>query len=179
MTIFTTALRRGAFCAAFAFSAVAVGATTAVTAPGAPVISDPVEVSYRNPAFFTEMRRDVGARRDWLDDLGRFVAKRAAAVVPPGQRLLVTITDVQRAGMVEPWHRAGTDLRVVRDTTPPRIDLSFQVVGPNGAVFREGSRQLRDMAFLRRHIRYSGDPLAYEKHLIDDWVREEFGAPRR
>ncbi len=29
--------------------------------------------------------------------------ERTERVVPKGRRLLVTITDVQRAGMVEPW----------------------------------------------------------------------------
>ena len=176
MPTLTDPLRRGACCALLLFTC---AAGMAATAPGAPVRHDKVEVSYRNPAGFTEMERDFGARRDWLDELSRYVARRAAGAVPTGQHLAVTITDVQRAGMIEPWHRAGTDLRVVRDTTPPRIDLSFQLVGPNGAVLKEGSRQLRDIAFLTRHTRYSGEPLSYEKNLIDDWVRREFGPSRR
>ncbi len=175
MPMFTTPLRRGAFCALLFLST----AGMAATAPGAPVSNDRVEVSYRNPAGFTEMSRDFGARRDWLDDLSAYVAKRAAGAVPSGQRLLVTITDVQRAGMIEPWRRAGTDLRVVRDTTPPRIDLSFQLVTADGAVVKEGVRQLRDFAFLMRSTRHRGDMLSYEKNLIDDWVREDFGASRR
>lgn len=175
MPMFFTPIRRSALCALLFVSA----ACGAATAPGAPVRNDRVEVSYRNPAGFSEMGRDFGARRDWLDDLSAYVAKRAASAVPPGQRLLVTITDVQRAGMIEPWRRAGTDLRVVRDTTPPRIDLSFQLVTADGAVVKEGVRELRDFAFLTRSMRHRGDLLSYEKNLVDDWVRQEFGASRR
>ena len=155
--------------------AVACAIGTAHAAPGAPVETDKAEVSYRNPAGFTEMNRSsAGARTDWLDDLSRYVAKRAARTVPAGARLLVTITDVQRAGMVEPWHGArANDLRIVRDTTPPRIDLSFQLVAANGAVLKEGSRQLRDINFLSRNGLRRDGPLSYEKNLIDDWLRVE------
>ena len=163
-----------------ALMALALGATGAASAaPGAPVSTDKAEVSYRNPAGFTEMDRSFGARTDWLDDLSRYVAKRAARSVPDGARLVVTITDVQRAGMIEPWRRAGTDLRVVRETTPPRIDLDFQLVAANGAVLKEGSRQLRDAAFLTRSSRHSGQQLSYEKNLIDAWLRKDFEPPRR
>jgi hypothetical protein len=175
MPMTATPIRRSA-CGALLLACAVAGAATA---PGAPIRNDRVEVSYRNPAGFTEMDRDFGARRDWLDELSSYVAKRAAGMVPAGQRLSVTITDVQRAGMIEPWHRAGTDLRVVRNTTPPRIDLSFQLVAANGAVIKEGTRVLRDMAFLTRTLRHSGEPLSYEKTLIDDWLRQDIGPSRR
>jgi hypothetical protein len=176
MPMITTPIRRG-LCCAMLFACCGVAA--AAMAPGAPVSNDRVAVSYRNPAGFTEMDRDFGARRDWLDELSRYVARRAAVAVPEGRHLSVTITDVQRAGMIEPWHRAGTDLRVVRNTTPPRIDLNFQLVDANGAVLKEGSRQLRDIMFLTRHTRYTRHPLAYENNLIDVWVLHEFGGSAR
>ena len=153
--------------------------SAAFAAPGAPVSTDKAEVSFRNPAGFTEMGRSFGARTDWLDELSSYVAKRAARTVPDGERLLVTITDVQRAGMIEPWRHSATDLRVVRETTPPRIDLSFQLVAANGAVLKEGTRQLRDIAFMTRSSRHSGEPLSYEKNLIDDWMRKDVEAARR
>jgi hypothetical protein len=146
-------------------------------APGAPVITAKVEVSYRNPDAFAEMNRAPNERRDWLDELSRYLAQRAERRVPDGQRLRVTITDVQRAGMVEPWRPAPlSDARIVRDTTPPRIDLSFQLVTADGAVLREGERQLRDLDFLHRNGLRRNEALAYEKNLIDDWLRREFGA---
>ena len=64
-------------------------------------------------------------------------------------------------------------------TTPPRIDLSFQLVAANGAVLKEGSRQLRDFAFMTRSSRSGGDLLSYEKNLIDDWMRKEFAPTPR
>ncbi|MGK2899896.1 MAG: DUF3016 domain-containing protein [Burkholderiaceae bacterium] len=161
--------------------ALLIGAVAAVSAaPGETVSTERAEVSRRIPGGFTEMQRSPHERREWLDELGRHVAKRAAHIVPKGQRLLVTITDVQRAGMVEPW-RPGrlADVRIVRDPTPPRIDLSFQLVSAQGAVLKEGSRRLRDLAFLNRGGLPSSDPLRYEKSLIDTWLRDDFGPVRR
>jgi hypothetical protein len=146
-------------------------------APGAPVITAKVEVSYRNPDGFAEMERALNPRRDWLDELSRHLARRAERQVPDGQRLLVTVTDVQRAGMIEPWRLSRwSDVRIVRDSTPPRIDLTFQLVTADGAVLREGERRLRDLDFLHRNGLRSSEALAYEKNLIDDWLRREFGA---
>ena len=152
----------------------------AFATPGATLDTDKAEVSFRNPAGFAEMDRSFGARTDWLDELGRHVAKRAARTLPDGERLLVTITDVQRAGRVEPWHGSGTsDLSIVRDTTPPRIDLDFRLIGPNGAVLKEGARRLRDISFLDHAGFHRGEALAHEKNLIDDWMRSDFGSPTR
>lgn len=163
-----------------ALAALALGAAAAASAaPGGPVSTEKAEVSFRNPAGFTEMGRSFGARTDWLDDLSSYVAKRAARSVPDGERLIVTITDVQRAGMIEPWRHSATELRVVRETTPPRIDLNFQLVAANGAVLKEGARQLRDFAFLTRSSRHSGQQLSYEKNLIDDWMRKDVEPARR
>ena len=155
-------------------------APAAAAAPGATVSTEHAEVSYRNPAAFTEMDRSPNERRDWLDELSRYVAKRAARTRPDGQRLLVTITDVQRAGRLEPW-RPGrlSDVRFVRDSTPPRIDLNFQLVSAQGAVLKEGSRELRDINFLSRAAFHRGDVLSYEKNLIDAWLRQDLGPPQR
>jgi hypothetical protein len=157
-----------------------VVATAVAAAPGAPVVTERAEVSYRNPASFTEMDRSPNESREWLDVLSRYIAKRASRTLPDGERLLVTITDVQRAGQLEPWRSSRwSDTRFVRDTTPPRIDLTFQLVSAQGAVLKEDTRQLRDANFLTRGIFHRGEALGYEKNLIDAWLRADFGPPRR
>lgn len=157
-----------------------VGAAAASAAPGATPSTERAEVSYRDPAAFAEMTRDPTRRPGWLDDLSRYVARRAARLLPDNERLLVTITDVQRAGSREPGHfGASADLLVVRDTTPPRIDLTFQLVSAQGAVLKEGSRRLRDVGFLNRSGFRPGDALAYEEKLIDTWLRDDFGPMQR
>ena len=159
---------------------IACAAAQASVAPGAPQSSANVELAFRDPAGIVARDSAWTDRDQWLDKLGRYVVEHASAHVPEGARLRVTITGVQRAGMVEPWLGRGLwDVRIVRDSTPPRIDLTFQLVSPQGAVLKEGTRTLRDMNFLRRTGIHSGEPLSYEKNLIDDWLRQDFGpAPR-
>ena len=52
------------------------------------------------------------------------VVKRANEVLPAGQTLTVTFTDIDLAGDFEPW-RGGQamDIRIVKDVYPPRMDL--------------------------------------------------------
>jgi hypothetical protein len=150
---------------------------------GAPVQTERVEVSYRDATQLTELRRipiTANESTAWIDDLSRYVATQGSRVVPAGQRLTVTIDDVQRAGGFEPGRpgQAG-GVRVVRDSSPPRIDLSFKLESAQGQVLKEGDRQLRDANFMNRSSRHRGDKLAYEKNLIDDWMRKEFPAPKR
>lgn len=140
-----------------------------------------VSVTYDDPAGFSDARRGVHetdrARRAWVDALCLYLSETAAAALPEGQRLEVRITDVQRAGGFEPWRgpQAG-QVRIVRDIYPPRIVLEFKRLAADGSVLQSGRRELRDPAFMERAARGGTDPLRYEKGLIDDWVRQEFGA---
>jgi len=63
---------------------------------------------------------------------------------------------------------------VIKNIYPPRIDLTFTQTDANGAVVKEGERQLRDPAFMQRGILNSTDPLRFEKRMLDDWLRKEF-----
>src|ERR1041384_2763699 len=102
-------------------------ATFQVLAQQAP---DRVQVRYLAPEKFTDAGRYWGgdaSREHNLAELARHIERRAARLLPEGQRLLVSITDIDLAGGYEPWRRNLGDVRVVRDAYPPRIDLSFRL----------------------------------------------------
>ncbi len=185
-TVFST---RGARWALFLVGA-CLAASCATQDPEAPAVADaPVVVGGASVIAVDASRFDAGrnaqlesgpSRRAWVDALSRHLAERVAHRLAPGQRLDVRITDVQRAGDFEPWRGPpAAQVRIVRDIYPPRIDLSFKLRDERGAVLREGNRQLRDSTFLMRPDMYPNDPLRYEKALLDDWVREEFGVAGR
>ena len=76
-----------------------------------------VTVSYDHPEHFTETRkvRALAPQRaddDYLKVLKSYIEDRASRILPPGERLDIVVTDIDRAGDFEPWHR-GT-LREVR-----------------------------------------------------------------
>jgi hypothetical protein len=142
-----------------------------------------VTVDWTNPADFVEVRENPGSRparpEEWLAQLARHLQSRAERVLPPGQHLHVTITDVKRAGRYEPWRGPQwDDIRIIKDIYPPRIDLRYTLTGSDGTRLREGERTLRDLAFLSRGTLSRDDPLRYEKRLLDDWLRREFAPPR-
>lgn len=137
-----------------------------------------VTVTYDHPERFTEtketkafapMRADSG----YLDTLKAYIEKRAGKVLADGQQLQIVITDVDRAGSYEPWHGPHlSDVRIVKDLYPPRINLHFRLLDASGAVLREGDRTLRDPAFLSSGAdATSSDSLRYEKRMLDRWLQ--------
>ena len=172
-------LRQAGVCAALAVFAAGPAWAADAPAVGATIKSDRVEVGYRDAAKLTEFDRSAGDRDDWVDALSKYTLTQAERVLPAGQKLSITITDVQRAGRYEPGRRpAAADILIVRERTPPRIDLSFRLESAQGALVKEGERQLRDSNFMNR-ARHRGETLGYEKNLIDDWLRQDVGAAKR
>ena len=97
---------------------------------------------------------------------------------PKGQRLEITVTNIDMAGEIESWRGPGRcDLRTVKDVYPPRIDLQFRLLGADGAEARAGARQLRDSNYLTHAAPVTADHLRYEKALLLDWLQRELRAP--
>lgn len=152
-----------------------------VTDPDAPRSlpeSGAVTVDWTDPAEFTDIKhsgnRWEASRGNWVQQLARHLQQSANRELPEGQRLQVTITNIERAGHYEPRFGAGQDIRVLRDIYPPSISLNFRRYDSNGNLVAEGERRLRDMNYLRRSpTSMRNDSLHYEKRLIDDWARRE------
>ena len=143
-----------------------------------------VNVSWPEPASLSEVKEAHGRGwqrgEAWLVDLRKHLVRQADRVLPTGERLDVTFTDVKLAGSFEPWHGPRfDDVRIVKDIYPPRIDLRFTLTSADGHVVADGERTLRDPGFLTRSIANTSDPLRYEKRLLNDWVRREFNAGKR
>lgn len=141
---------------------------------------DSVSVHYKNPQNFSEAKLSFGAHRSdadaYLKPLKDYIIQRAARILASGQRLDIVVTDVKRAGDYEPWRGPRfNDIRIIKDIYPPRIDLDFTLYGADGNVLREGSRKLRNPAFLNGLSAGDQDPLRYEKSLIDLWLNKGAG----
>lgn len=141
---------------------------------------DNVNVRYKDPRHFSEAKRSFGVHAidadAYLKPLKDYIAQRASRILAPGQRLDIEVTDVDRAGEYEPWRGPRfNDVRIIKDMYPPRIDLHFTLYDADGKVLREGSRKLRDAAFLSDSSAADQDPLRYEKSLIARWLRKGTG----
>lgn len=156
----------------------------ACAAHAEPTTPTRVNVTWPEPATLSEVKEAHGRGwqrgEAWLVDLRKHLVRQADRVLPSGERLDVTFTDIKLAGSFEPWRGPQfDDVRIVKDIYPPRIDLRFTVTAADGHVVADGERTLRDPGFLTRSIANSSDPLRYEKRLLDDWVRREFDSGKR
>lgn len=168
-----------ACCAGSPLFALAAATPAAATAASTTSPADArVSVTYVNPEKFSEAtefrQQDSYNGSNYLEPLKAFLIKHAAKMLPAGDRLEVTITDIKLAGAYEPWH--GPNFRYVRfmkDVYPPRIDLQFKLIGSDGQVLREGSRKLRNLGYLQNGLTRLNDtdPLRYDKGLLDSWLR--------
>ena len=153
---------------------------TATAASAVPAPSDRVQVSWAPEQQLAEVKNNQFHRgwlrpKDWMQSLSDHLRQRADALLPPGEKLDVTIDDIKLAGDFEPWHGPDAeDIRFMKDIYPPRIDLHYRLLGPDGTVLREGSSKLRDLAYLQRVTPNNTDPLRYDKRMLDDWLRKEF-----
>jgi hypothetical protein len=156
----------------------AAGLSPCPTALAAEVPAQTVTVTYDHPERFTETREEKAlapsrASNDYLATLKTYIEKRGAKMLPAGQHLDVVITDVDRAGSYEPWRGPRlSEVRIIKDIYPPRINLSFKLLDAQGKVIREGTRTLRDLGFLTSDTAAArDDSLRYEKRMIDRWLR--------
>ena len=165
---------------AMAGSAVAGNSLLSKDAPRALPDNGPVSVTWADPATFTELKasgnRFESAQGDWLLQLAKYMRKQADKQLTPGNKLELTIVDIQRAGRYEQWH--GLDrqnIRMIREIYPPRMTVKYRETDANGAVVAEGERKLTDLAFMvNSGMINDSDPLRYEKRMIDSWLRRDF-----
>ena len=103
-------------------------------------------------------------------DIERHLQALAQRNLQPGETLKIEILDIDLAGQFEvSRRRLGSDVRVVRDSTWPRIKLRYTLTkGTQVTASRE--EQITDKNYLTSINRYaSGDRLRYEKAMLDEW----------
>jgi Protein of unknown function (DUF3016) len=152
------------------------------TTPAAPVTR--VEVIFDQPEKFTDVKdSSMGTekgRDSYLALIKEYLEERVPRYLPAGQTLTLTFTNIDLAGDFEPWRGPDfSDVRIVKDIYPPRMNFSYKLVDANGAVVKEGQEKLIEMAFqmLASPIN-SSDSLRYEKAMLDNWLRDKIQPPK-
>ncbi|MDB5961821.1 MAG: hypothetical protein JWP59_3115 [Massilia sp.] len=163
----TMPILAAAFAASLSLGALALPASAAVT------------VSFIQPENFRDLPFSPSDRAQVLKELGEHFAKLEKSL-PAGQDLKVDVIDLDMAGRMVPNFRGNQDLRVLHGGADwPHMTVRY-ILTANGQVLSSGEDQLSDMAYLDRINIYSdGDPLRYEKRMVDDWFKKKFAADRR
>lgn len=139
--------------------------------------ADNVSVTFQDPDKFTDVRENNSTTNStyYLDELKACLKETAALRLAAGQKLNITVTDVDLAG--ENLFNQPNRIRIYRQIDAPRVKLKFQLLAADGTVLKEGTRNLTDTYYLN-NLRLPGsqDPLYYDKQLLIQWVRDEFRA---
>ncbi len=137
-----------------------------------------VSVTFVEPEKFTDARRaeleptSIGI----LGELRKFIIATSARYVPEDMKLNIRVTKIDLAGDFELFRGPQADqVRIIKGLYPPRIALEFQVVDDAAKVVKSGKRDLTDIDYQRRSVYPSADYLRYEKAILRDWLRAEFG----
>jgi len=130
-----------------------------------------VSVSFNPDAQYVDAGNSPHDRQATLATLAAHLKRAAERRLPADEALKVELLDVDLAGTVRPSRRTATDLRIVRGSADwPRLTLRYSL-SKDGRVLRSGTESIADMNYSGRLGSYrSGDPLRFEKQLLDDWV---------
>jgi hypothetical protein len=134
-----------------------------------------VTVTFQDPDHFTDVRENNSTTTStyYLDALRDYLLQTASPMIAPGQKLVITVTDIDLAG--ENLFNQPNMIRIVKDIYAPKAKLKFQLLGADGHVVKEGERQLINLNFLLDAGRPGSDePLYYDKLLLKQWLQDEF-----
>ena len=162
-------------CAAGAGSAFAAAAT-------APKPESRVSVIFVEPQKFTDVKQSSWGDNspELLDQIKSFLCETGESYVSVGLHLEIKVTDISLAGKFEPWRGPQfDDVRIVRSIYPPCFKLDFRLTDEKGNIVKEGTREISDLAFQLRTAWPLSDHLRYEKDMMRDWFRQEFGRARK
>ena len=137
-----------------------------------------VSVVFVKPEKFTDVKRaDFKPNSEAiLDAIAGFMREMGEKTLPPQMNLDLRITDIDLAGNFEPWRGPQSDqVRITNQVYPPRFALEFRVTDARDQVIASGKRNLTDLNYQLRTFYPMDDYLRYEKDLLRQWFREEFG----
>lgn len=152
--------------AAVTAAALMLGTASAVAA---------VNVTFVNPEQYRDDDfRNAAKRKGVIAEFTRYFERLDERYLKPGQRLDIEVLDARLAGRYEPWRRTMGDVRILRDTTPPRFEIRY-TLRQGGKVIASGKETVSDMNYLSNpSARNSSERFAYEKDMLRDWFRRRF-----
>ena len=147
------------------------------TARAQDAASSNATVTFENPEKFTDVKDSISGTdkgRDYYLKLIRtLVEEQAKALLPAGQKLAITFTDIDLAGDYLPSMAANKDIRVMKDIYMPRMKFTYAITDETGAVVKEGTENISDMNYMQNlGLVGRNEPLFYDLSLLRDWLRK-------
>lgn len=132
-------------------------------------------VTFIHPEYYADFPYMERERDELLKETADHFIKMAARL-PASQDLKVEVLDYDLAGDRKPGYGFPRDFRILKGQADwPSMNVRF-TLSENGKVIASGEERIRDMAYLSHINRYfTGDPLRYEKQMVEVWFRERLG----
>jgi hypothetical protein len=142
-----------------------------------PAAAPPVEVSFVDPAHYTDAGNDPGDARSNEEALARCLRDLGRRYLAPRQSLEIGVLDIDLAGTVRPAQISP--IRVLRGGADwPRVKLRY-TLREDGSVVSQGEEVVADLDYLHQsQVAGNAVPLAYEKRMLENWFRKRFGGLR-
>ena len=136
-----------------------------------------VTVTFKDSDKFTDARSSMGSGTDeyYLDTIRDHLQQTASRYLAAGQKLDITVTDIDLAGEILPGSPDLNQVRIVKEVYIPRGVLTFKLTDADGKVVKEGERKINDMNFMNNmSVVGRNDPLFYDRAMLTRWVETEF-----
>jgi hypothetical protein len=109
-----------------------------------------------------------------LDDLHRAMESNAGYLVPDGDHLTITFSDIDLAGDFEPGRGPNfDDIRIVKSIYPPRFAFTYSLTDSSGREIKSGKENLVDMNFDWHVSLDTSDARHYEKDALRAWMERK------
>jgi hypothetical protein len=142
-----------------------------------------LEIIWQEPEKYRDVRATNESRKRFREktfkQLDAYIAQLAEAL-PDGQKLVMTVDDLDLAGEVWPasfvgFGHGGSEVRLIKAIDIPRMSFTYQLFDEGGLVIQGSEVKLKDMSFQHRANRFfDHESLRYEKNMLHDWFKKEF-----
>ena len=132
-----------------------------------------VKITWQLPDKYTDIKSsgELQSRYELraFESMTKQLNKLADKVLTNGEKLELTVTNVDLAGDVRPTFGAPpNDIRVLKDIYPPRIAFSYRLIKGHEVVL-SGEENLKDMNYLGGIQPRRQESFVYENKMLKQW----------
>ncbi|WP_448565507.1 DUF3016 domain-containing protein [Thalassotalea ganghwensis] len=134
-----------------------------------------IQVSWSDPATFTDIKPANENKYTFTDEVkGVFEGhlQKLSEKLPKDKSLFINVSNVDLAGMITYSH--SKRLRLIGQSTPPAIELSFQMIDSDNTLLVSRSVKLKPKNFKFRDQRRYEKPYHHELALLTEWFDNTF-----
>lgn len=145
----------------------------------ASVFAGEAKVTWQNPDKYTDIDSGNQGKKSMLRSIDKSFGKEfteLATKLPAGYQLLVTVTNLDLAGEVDPIPSLMMDqIRVLKDLYFPKMTFDYQILNAGGvSVLEAKAVTLKDMQYLSSiRSAQSSDSYYYERKMIREWFTKD------